>query len=47
MFMVQVREWGMKGLQDSFPWCKKRLPGNSEKQKLVIQSNIMDLQFQN
>jgi hypothetical protein len=27
----------MRGLQGSFPRCKKRLPGNPEKHKLVIQ----------
>jgi hypothetical protein len=31
----------MRGLQGSFPCCKRRLPGNPEKQKLVITSNVL------
>jgi hypothetical protein len=26
--LCQASEWGMRGLQGTFPWCKKRLPGN-------------------
>jgi hypothetical protein len=29
-------EWGIRGLQGSFPRCMRRLPGNPEKHKLAI-----------
>ena len=41
MSLRQASEWGMRGLQGSFPCCKKRLPGNPEKQKLVISSIVL------
>jgi len=31
----------MRGLQGTFPWCKKRLPGNPLTHKLVIQSIVL------
>jgi hypothetical protein len=31
----------MRGFQGSFPHCKKRLPGNVEKWKPVIQSIVL------
>jgi hypothetical protein len=31
----------MRALQGTFPRCKKRLPGNPEKRKLVIQSIVL------
>ena len=37
----QASEWGMRGLQGTFPRCKKRLPGNQFKRKLVIQSIVL------
>jgi hypothetical protein len=37
----QASEWGMRGLQGSFPQCKKRLPGNPLLHKLVIQSIVL------
>ena len=37
----QASEWGMRALQGTFPRCKKRLPGNPEKRKLVIQSIVL------
>jgi hypothetical protein len=37
----QASEWGMRGLQGSFPRCKKRLPGNPLKRKRVIQSIVL------
>ena len=37
----QTSEWGMRGLQGTFPRCKKRLPGNQFKRKLVIQSIVL------
>ncbi len=40
VLLQQASEWGMRGLQGSFPWFKKRLPGNNAKQKLVIQSIV-------
>jgi hypothetical protein len=33
----QSSEWGMRALQGTFPRCKKRLPGNPMKRKVVIQ----------
>jgi hypothetical protein len=41
----QASEWGMKGLQGSFPRCKKRLPGSPAKCKLVIQSIVFAHNF--
>ena len=37
----QASEWGMRGLQGTFPRFKKRLPGNPAKRKLVIQSIVL------
>ena len=37
----QASEWGMRGLQGSFPRCKKRLPGNTLKRKRVIESIVL------
>jgi hypothetical protein len=37
----QASEWGMRGLQGTFPRYKKRLPGNPVKRKLVIQSIVL------
>jgi len=37
----QASEWGMRGLQGTFPRCKKRLPGNPFTCKLVIQSIVL------
>ena len=37
----QASEWGMRGLQGTFPRCKKRLPGNPFIRKLVIQSIVL------
>jgi hypothetical protein len=37
----QASEWGMRSLQGTFPRCKKRLPGNAEKRKKVIQSIVL------
>jgi hypothetical protein len=37
----QASEWGMRGLQCTFPRCKKRLPGNSFTRNLVIQSIVL------
>jgi hypothetical protein len=41
ILFCQASEWGMRGLQGSFPRFKKRLPGNPVKQKLVIQSIVL------
>ena len=32
----QASEWGMRGLQGSFPCCQKRLPSEPIKRRLVI-----------
>ena len=37
----QASEWGMRGLQGSFPRCKKRLPGNSRQRRLVMESIVL------
>ena len=33
----QASEWGMRGLQGTFPWCKKCLPSDSEKRRRVLE----------
>ena len=37
----QASEWGMRGLQGTFPRCKKRLPSDSRKRRLVIESVVL------
>jgi hypothetical protein len=37
----------MRGLQGTFPRCKKRLPGNPFMHKLVIQSIVLVHNFRN
>jgi len=37
----QASEWGMRGLQGSFPRCKKRLPSNSLMRRRVIESIVL------
>jgi hypothetical protein len=39
--LCQASEWGMRGLQGTFPRCKKRLPGNPFTGKLVIQFIVL------
>jgi hypothetical protein len=41
----QASEWGMRGLQGTFPRCKKRLPGNPFTRKLVIQFIVLVRNF--
>ena len=36
----QASEWGMRGLQGTFPRCKKRLPSCKIKRRLVLESII-------
>lgn len=36
----QASEWGMCGVQGSFPRFKKRIPSNKAKQKRILQSII-------
>ena len=36
----QASEWGMRGLQGTFPRCKKRLPSDSNKRRLVLENII-------
>ena len=38
--LQQAREWGMQGLQGTFPQCKKRLPSDQIKQRLVLESSM-------
>ena len=42
----QASEWGMRGLQGTFPWCKKRLPSDSEKRKQVLECIILVHNYQ-
>lgn len=37
----QASEWGMRSLQATFPRCKKRMPSNPKKRKLVIESIVL------
>jgi hypothetical protein len=37
----QSSEWGMRGLQGSFPHCKKRLPSNFRQRRLVMESIVL------
>jgi len=37
----QASEWGMRGLQGTFPRCKKRLPSNSASRRLVIEAIVL------
>jgi hypothetical protein len=39
--LQQASEWGMRGLQGSFPRFKKRLPSNSRLRRLVIESIVL------
>ena len=36
----QASEWGMRGMQGTFPRCKKRLPSDRVKRRLVIESIV-------
>ena len=36
----QASEWGMRGLQGTFPRSKKRLPSDKDKRRLVIECII-------
>ncbi len=39
--LCQASEWGMRGLQGTFPRCKKRLPSNAKQRRLVIESIVL------
>ena len=39
--LIQASEWGMRGLQGSFPRFKKRLPSDKSKRKNIIQSIVL------
>jgi hypothetical protein len=41
----QASEWGMRGLQGTFPRCKKRLPSNKEKRRRVLEFIILVHKF--
>jgi hypothetical protein len=43
--LCQASKWGMRGLQGTFPWCKKCLPSNSLKHRLVIESIVLLYNF--
>ncbi len=36
----QASEWGMQGLQGTFPCCKKRLPSDKDKRWMVLECII-------
>ena len=37
----QASKWGMRGLQGSFPRCKKQLPTESRKRRSVLESIVL------
>jgi hypothetical protein len=37
----QASEWGMQGMQGTFPRCKKRLPGDDEMRRLVLDAIVL------
>ncbi len=37
----QASEWGMRGLQGTFPRCKKRMPSNPETRRLVLECIVL------
>jgi hypothetical protein len=41
MSLRQASEWGMHGMQGSFPRCKKHLPTESYKLMLVLETIIL------
>jgi hypothetical protein len=42
----QASEWGMRGMQGTFPRCKKRLPGDDEMRRLVLDAIVLVHNFQ-
>jgi hypothetical protein len=42
----QASEWGMHGLQGTFPCCKKRLPSNLVQRHLVLEAIVLVHNFQ-
>jgi hypothetical protein len=42
----QASEWGMRGMQGTFPICKKRLPGDDEMRRLVLDAIVLVHNFQ-
>ena len=39
--LCQASEWGMRGMQGTFPRCKKRLPSDSLNRRLVLESIVL------
>jgi hypothetical protein len=37
----QANEWGMRGIQGTFPRCKKCLPSDDEMRRLVIDAIVL------
>jgi hypothetical protein len=37
----QASEWGMRGMQGTFPRCKKRLPGDDKMRRLVLDAIVL------
>ena len=37
----QASEWGMRGMQGTFPRCKKHLPSDSDKWQLVLEAIVL------
>ena len=46
MSLRQASEWGMRGLQETFPRCKKRLPSDKDKCRRVLECIILVHNFQ-
>ncbi len=44
--LQQASEWGMRGLQKTFPWCKKHLPLDNDKYWHVLELIILVHSFQ-
>jgi hypothetical protein len=42
----QASDWGMPGLQGTFPWCKKRFPSDNAMRRLVIEAIVSVQIFQ-
>jgi hypothetical protein len=41
MLLHQASKWGMRGLQGTFPQCKKLLPNDSEQRCLVLEEIVL------
>jgi hypothetical protein len=46
MSFCQASEWGMHGLQGTFPRCKKRLPSDKDERRCILECIILEHNFQ-